>query len=67
VSLGLTCILCYIYFLNLFFIMYVFISGCTEFPLLSGFSLVVASGATSLVAVCRLLIAVASLAVKHRL
>ena len=47
--------------------MYVFISGCTGFPLLSGFSLVVVSGATSVVAVCRLLIAVASLAVKHRL
>ena len=31
-----TCILCYIYFLNLFFIMYVCISGCTGFPLLLG-------------------------------
>ena len=43
------------------------IFGCAGSSLLHGLSLVAVSGGYSLVAVCRLLITVASLVVKHRL
>ena len=56
------------FFFKNFYFIYLFSFGCTGSSLVCrSFSLVIASGDSSLVVVCELLIAVASLAVEHRL
>ena len=55
------------YCIFLVFLKILFIFGSAGSSLLSGLSLVAASGGYSLVAMCRLLIVVASLIVKHML
>ena len=55
------------YFPSQFTITFFFISGCPGSSLLHGLSLVALSGSYFLLAVCRLLIAVASFVAEHRL
>ena len=53
--------------ISLFKLFYLFIFGCAGSSLLCGLSLVAESESYSLVAVCRLLIVVASFVAEHRL